>query len=147
EALAIVAKAPVFDAGRIQTGDFFVLYTFTVQGNLEKVNLFLEATDLYRAGNPADRAGPIPLNASRPAEIMADAMDPIGSGRNAYWRGSSGPISGFPSRKTEPLTFLVRQKGPVAQNVFCRIWYSQRAQIKPAGQYSGIVKLTGIVVP
>jgi hypothetical protein len=147
--LAINAKTPIVDAGTIRTGDFCALVVFTVEANREKVIMFLEGSDLHKGGNPSDnKVGPIPLNTSKPAEIIAHhGKRNSGLPNTALWNGAGDPIAGFPSKKTETVTYESGQKGQFKQDVSCRIWYTQPVAPKATGQYSGKVKLTAMIGP
>ncbi len=146
-ALAVMTKTIMIDAGRIQTGDFFALFVFTIRGDLDKVAVFLEASDLYKGGDPRDpdRAGPIALNTGKPAEITGEFA--AGSRNTAFWRGAGNPISGFPCRKTETLIYGTASGGHFSQDVSCKIWYIQPVAAKPAGKYSGVVRLNTMAAP
>lgn len=137
----------MIDAGRIQTGDFFAIFVFTIRGDLDKVAIFLEASDLYKGGDPINRGkvGPIALNTGKPAEIMAEFAD--GSRKTAFWRGAGNPISGYPSKKTETLIYGGGPGGHFSQDISCKIWYTQPVAAKPAGQYSGVVRLNTMAAP
>jgi hypothetical protein len=145
--LAVMSKTTFVDAGKIQTGDFFAIFVFTIGGDFDKVAMFLEASDLYKGGDPMDpgKVGPIALNTGKPAEIMAEFG--AGSRNTAFWRGAGNPISGYPSKKTETLIYGSGPRGHFSQDVSCKIWYTQPVAAKPAGQYSGVVRLNTMVAP
>ena len=145
--LSVMAKTIIIDAGRIQSGDFYAICVFTIKTDLDKVAIFLEASDLYRGGDPLKpgKVGPIALNTGKPADIAAEFA--AGSRNTAFWRGSGNPISGFPSKKTETLIFEVSHGSQVSQEVSCKIWYTQPVAAKPAGQYSGAVRLNTMAAP
>jgi len=145
--LSVMAKTIIIDAGRIQSGDFFAIFVFTIGGDLDKVALFLEASDLYKGGDPMDpeKVGPIALNTGKPAEIIAEFA--AGSRNTAFWHGAGNPISGYPSKKTETLIYGSGPRGHFSQDVSCKIWYTQPVAAKPAGQYSGVVRLNTMVAP
>ena len=140
-ALGVMTKTTIVDAGRIQTGDFFVIAVFTIGGDSVKVAMFLEASDLYKDGNPVGqgKVGPIALNTGKPAEIIGEFGQ-----KSVVWRGAGNPIGGFPSKKAATLTYGIGQRG--REDISCKIWYTQPVATKPAGQYSGVVRLTAMVV-
>lgn len=147
--IAVKVKTPQVNGGKIRTGDFYVIIIFTLGSNLENFNMFLEASDLYRRGDPLDRkVAPIPLNTVKPAEIIAQfGHRNAGLPNEALWRGAGDPISGFPCKRTETVTYESGQKGQFNQDISCKIWYTQPVATKPAGQYSGRVKLTAMIMP
>lgn len=147
--IAIATKTPVVNAGVIPTGNFFVTIEFTIGANLEKVSMYLEASDLYKNGNPMDpdKAGPISLNTGRPAEIITQFGRQYAGSSGPLWSGTGNPISGFPTKKTQTVTYESGQKGQFSQDVTCKIWYNRPIAEKSAGQYSGKVRLTAMINP
>ena len=145
--LAVMAKTIIIDAGRIQSGDFFAICVFAIKTDLDKVAIFLEASDLHKGGDPLNpgRVGPIALNTGKPAEITAEFA--AASRNKAFWRGAGNPISGYPSKKTETLIYGVSPGSQFNQEVSCKIWYTQPVAAKPAGQYSGVVRLNTMAAP
>lgn len=147
--LAVRTKTPLVDSGTIRTGDFYATIVFSVEANRERIIMFLEGSDLYKGGNPSDsRVDPIPLNSSRPAEIIAhQGKRNAGLSNAVVWSGPGDPISGFPTQKTETATYESGQGGHFKQDVSCKIWYRQPVAEKPVGRYIGKIKLTTMITP
>jgi hypothetical protein len=148
--VTVLTKTATVNAGAIQAGDFSTTIEFTVAANVSKITMFLEASDLYRGGDPTDprKIGPIALNTSRPAEIIVPTGTRIaGPPNNVSWLGVGNAIANFPGKKTETVTYEFTAKGDTPQNVSCKIWYSQGNVLKTSGQYSGQVRLNASVAP
>jgi hypothetical protein len=148
--IAVQAKTPLVTVGPIRAGDFCATVAFNVGATSERVHLYLEASDLWHSGDPTDprKVGPITLNTGRPAQIIAQiGRGAHGSHDAASWRGTGDPISGFQSRKTETVVYESGQGGQFNQDITCKVWYTQPTPDKTAGQYSGKVRLTALVMP
>lgn len=147
--IAITPKTPVVNAGTIQTGDFSATIIYTIGANLEKVSMFLEASDLFKGDDPLGKdVNPIKLNTGRPAEITAQfGRRTQGLPNAATWNAAGNPIGAYPTSKTETVTYESSQKGHFSQDVACRIWYTQPDPQKAMGQYGGKVRLTTFITP
>ena len=148
--VTVALKTATVNAGTITTGDFSVTVEFTVAANVSKVTLFLEASDLYRGGDPTDprKIGPVALNKSRPAEIIVPSGNRIAGPPNTIaWLGTGDAIANFPGKKTETVTYDFSSKGEIIHNVSCKLWYSQSNKFQTGGQYSGYVRLNAAVAP
>jgi hypothetical protein len=146
----VALKTSTVNAGTITTGDFSVTVEFTVAANVSKVTLFLEASDLYRGGDPTDprKTGPVALNSSRPVEIIMPSGNRIAGPPNTVaWLGTGDQIANFPGKKTETVTYDFSSKGEIIHDVSCKLWYSQSNNFKTGGQYSGYVRLNAAVAP
>lgn len=146
----VALKTATVNAGAIATGDFSVIVEFTVAANVSKVTLFLEASDLYRGGDPTDplKFGPVALNKSRPAEIIVPSGKRIAGPPNTVaWMGTSGAIANLPGKKTETVTYDFSSKGEIIHNVSCKLWYGRSNKFQTSGQYSGHVRLNVAVAP
>jgi hypothetical protein len=148
--VTVALKTATVNAGTITTGDFSITVEFTVATNVSNVTLFLEASDLYQGGDPTDprKIGPVALNTSRPAEIIAPSGNRVaGPPNNIAWLGTGDQIANFPGKKTESVTYDFSSKGEIIHTVSCKLWYSQGNQLKTRGQYSGHVRLNAAVAP
>ncbi len=148
--IAVAAKTPAVDAREISAGDMCATVIFTVDFTAEGVSLYIEASDLYKGGDPdvARNISPISLDAGRAAEITVTAG---GRAREsiiqASWRGTGDPISNLPTRKTETIRMESTRRDENNQDVPCKICYVIPSKTKTAGQYTGKVKLTAFITP
>ena len=152
--VAVKEKTSIVNAGIIRTSEFSVTVVFTVEGDYEKVSMYLEASDLYKDGDAMDpnKASPIALSMSKPAEIVAqpgpgsDTKKKAGL-QKAIWHRAGNPISGFNSKRTEIVIYESARRGRSSQDISCKIWFTQPGAVTAAGQYSGKVKLTATIIP
>ncbi len=148
--VAVQAKTQTVTVGPIRSGDFSATVAFRVEATSERVHLYLEASDLWLSGDPTDprKVGPITLNRSRPARIIAQiGRSSHGSHDGASWRGPGDTVSGFQTRKSETIIYESGQGDQFSQDITCKIWYDQPPPVKTAGRYSGVVRLTAVVLP
>ena len=145
--IAVQADAPVLyvnDPGA--SSDFDLSIDFTVQANTRNVDMFVEATDFYFHADPSSSDVP-PIALVESAGIEIDAQGAVAlTGSVAAYTASGDAIDGYPSRKTETLTFQSSDayafSHPVAVTV---TWHME--PMKPAGQYAAKVRLTCIAIP
>ena len=145
--IALQADTPTIHISDPGTaGDFDVTVDFTVEANTKHVSMFVEATNFYFFADPTgQQIQPIYLVESTGAEIDPQGATPD-TGNIASYTGDGDTIDGYPSRKTETLSFQSSAdytfSHPVAVTV---IWNLE--PMKPAGEYSAKVKLTCIAMP
>lgn len=146
--IAVRANNSIVDAGDIQTGIFNATIEFRVDSNHEDVDLACYASDLWKGDDPTnDDVPPIPLY--DPAGCL---IDPI----NANPTGGAGPVAsfdkssttdvnGFPSYGTNAINFESSQDGHFSQEVYVTVAWNQDDPEKTKGEYSGVVKLVGMI--
>jgi|GEM_PF-5856057 len=145
--IAVQADTPVINVGpRGSFGEFDVFVDFTVQANTRNVDMFVEATNFYFDADPAGtQVDPIALVESAGAEISAQGATAL-SGSRAGFVAAGDTIDGFPSRKTESLTFQSNKDQTFHHAVSVAVtWHLE--PMKPAGNYSAKVRLTCIALP
>ena len=132
-----------------QTGDVSVTLTFVVDANQQEVCLFAEASDLWKGDDPTnpDGVAPIPVDTDVPVVIQPLHANPIHSGTNkAAFIGAGTPIGEFPTLLTDTICFESSQNNRFSQPVDVTITWNQDDAEKPTGEYSGMVRLTALVV-
>jgi hypothetical protein len=145
--VAVAAIQPVWDLTVLQTGSFSVTLSWQIEANVPSLQMMVEASDLFREDNPTSHdVPPIPLDTNRPAVISAEHATPVGGGSNtAMWVGPGTPIGAFPTSRTETVTFESSQAFVFRQTVSTQIFFSQQEAIKPAGMYTGRVKIATMI--
>jgi hypothetical protein len=128
-------------------GDFSVTINFSVEANVTQVNMFVEATNFYYDDDPSGSiVPPIELVESAGCEIDPGGADAI-NGNIAAYGGDGDDIDGYPSRKTEILSFNSTSGNYMFSNLVAITPTWNIESWKPAGQYSAKVKLTCIATP
>jgi hypothetical protein len=147
--VAVLPIQPVWDLSPVATGSFSAILTWRVEANVDTILMMIEASDLYKADDPTNtEIAPIPVDESRPVAITAEHANQINGGsNNAAWVSLGETISGFPTRRTEIVTFESSQVELFTQLVSTQIFYNQRENVKPMGEYSGRVKITTMISP
>jgi len=147
--IAVSATQQVWDLGTYQNGSFFATTQWRVDANVEAVQFCLQASDLYKGGDPSNAdVPPIPLDSNTPATITGEHANEINGGDNrALWIGQGSSVGGFPTKRTESVTYESSQSGHFSQVVTTTIYYNQDDPEKPQGQYSGIIKLLALIPP
>lgn len=141
-----VTAPGTLDLGSITTGNFSASLVWVVGANQQFVRFFIEASDLYKADNPADTTvSPILLNTSSRAVLTAQFGNETNAGDNkAGWltHGGGAAVGAYPTTATEIVTYESSQNGHFSQNVTTQIFYTQPDAEQPTGQYSGKVRFT-----
>ena len=120
---------------------------FHVLVNTGVLYLSVEATGLYRNGDPGLEVPPIGLDLVGGVEITpTDAHPRDGASNIARFTGES-TIESLPARKTEAICFESNQTGCFDQDVFVTVTWNRDNPNIPAGQYLGKVRLTAVVMP
>jgi hypothetical protein len=128
-------------------GDFNVTINFSVEANVTQVNMFVEATHFYYDDDPSGSlVPPIELVDSAGCEIDPGGADAI-NGNIASYSGDGVDIDGYPSRKTEILSFHSTSGNYMFSNLVAVTPTWNIESWKPAGQYSAKVRLTCIATP
>jgi len=142
--IAVRANASAVNVGSIQRGMFWADVSFRIDANEEAINMFVEASDLWKGSDPAGtEVAPIPVMSSMAVAITPQYGNEMDAGDNAAnWEGTGEAIGSFPTSKTETVTFESSQDGHYSQDVSYRIFYNQDDNEKPQGEYGGKVRLT-----
>jgi hypothetical protein len=145
--IAVGVTSPIVDMGSFQTGDIQTVVQFRVDANQQQIFMYLEASDLYKGGDPTSTdVAPIRLNTSQPAWLIPANGNKMGGGPNTLaWLTTGSPIDGFSTQATEQGQFESAQNGRFSQLVTAKWLYTQPDPEKPAGQYSGKVRLTAMI--
>jgi hypothetical protein len=139
----------VVDAGTIQTGLIYADIIFRLDANKESVLIFVEASDLWKGDDPTNNEVlPIPLAAAEGAVIDPANANPLGSGSNvASFIGTGSDVMGFPTQLSATIGFESSQNNRFSQDVTVTVAWDQDDDEKPMGEYSGVVKLTSMIIP
>lgn len=135
------------DAGDVQTGVFGATINFRVDANHEDVDLACYASDLWKGNDPyGTEVTPIPLVLGAGCLIDPENANPTGGASPvANFDGSTAEIDGFPSYGTNAINFESSQNGHFSQQVYVSVAWDQFDPEKPKGEYSGVVKLVGMI--
>ncbi len=140
----------------VQTGIFTIPVPFTIGANFQTLQFQVEATDLFKAdvvGIAGQQVPPIPLVLTRTPGVCLFALT-SGNALNGDANVIPGPfvatgtnLGNFPSYLSGVRTFQSSQAGHFSQDVTLSCFWNQGDSEKPTGQYSGFVRLIGVVVP
>jgi len=138
------------DAGTHQTGEFSADIVFRIDANEEAVNIYAEASPLYKGEQVVSPlVTPIPLALSKGIVINPDDAAPFpgyDEGGKANYIGSFGDIAGYPTVLTETIPFESSQAGHFSQNVVLSVTWDQDDPERPQGIYWGKVGLTAFLL-
>ncbi len=137
------------DAGSVQTGDFTAECIFRVDANTQQIQIYAEASDLYKGNDPtAPEVAPIPLNISAPVGVYLVNGSPLGTAASELpYTTAAGDINGFPTLITSSLGLESSQNNHFSQEVTLTFTWNQDDPEKPMGEYSGFVKMAAMVLP
>jgi hypothetical protein len=137
------------NAGTIQTGEICADIVFRIDANKESVLIFVEASDLWKGDDPTNNEVlPIPLAVAEGAVVDPANANPLGSGSNvAEFIGAGSDVMGFPTQLSATIGFESSQNNRFSQDVTVTICWDQDDDEKPMGEYSGVVKLTSMIIP
>ena len=149
--IAISALTPNVDMGSIQRGIITGLVDFRVDANKQYVELSVAASPLYKGDDPL-YAGP---DAVAPIDLVPAALIQPDNGTNPETGlqavvvdlATIGTIGSFPSLASTPVVFESAANGHFSQVVHTAFTWNQTEVEKPAGDYSGVVRLTATVIP
>ncbi len=145
ENIAVRSLAAVVSAGEIQTGAFSATLPFRLDANSESVILGVAASSLYKGDDPlAPTVGPIGLFDG--VKIEPTDASPLAGGSNvAQYQTPGEVVGGFPTLRTNDITFESSQNNHFSQNVAVTVSWFQNDAEKPTGEYSGVVKLYAMI--
>jgi hypothetical protein len=144
--ISIGVDNPVLDLGDFQTGLLDGTVTFRVDSNVETVNLYVLATSLYKGGDTTDpEVAPIPVALNVPVQVAFDNGGETEAGDNLLAWTYTGDINGVPAAQTESGEFESSQDGHFSQDVSITCTWNQADAEKTTGEYSGFVKLVGLI--
>jgi hypothetical protein len=134
----------------IQSGKFVVPVVFTVGANTQQVNFSAEGTDLWKADDPTGtEVKPIPFDTTKACTLVltnGHALD--GADNTLPLPFTAGElINGFPSYLSGSKIFQSSQNSHFSQDVTLTCGWNQADPEKPKGQYSGFLRLLGIIIP
>ena len=144
--IVVEAASSTISTSQTGMGEIEITANFSVEANTKQVNMYVEATASYFNGDPAaSEVSPIPLLESSGVEIDAGGAVVLSGNNPASFADNGDPIEGYPSRKTETLTFESNDLVFNHQTDITVTW-DQADPLKPAGQYYAKIKLTCLTV-
>jgi len=146
--IAITPTAP--ETITVQTGKFAIPVTFTVGANTQSVNFSAAGTDLWKADDPTGtEVAPILFDQTRACTLALTNGNALNGENNSlplpFTAGD--PINSFPSYLSGSKIFQSSQNGHFSQDVTLTCGWNQSDPEKTKGQYSGYVRLIGVIVP
>ena len=147
--VAVTPMEATADAGIIRTGAFSITCNYNVRANMREVQLFVEQSPLFKAGDAAGKPiAPIPVDTSKGVTVQpGNGTAKGGHGNMLAFVGNGAAVQGFQTLKTEAVTFSTSQPGGFSQQVGVTCWWSQADLQKPPGEYSGVVRFTSLTMP
>lgn len=147
--VAVEPETSVVAAGSVETGPFSAHVCFRVEANEPNVLIFVEVTDLYKAGDATHPVvPPIPVDVAAGCEVQPTDADPTdGASPILNYVGRGAEIGAFPTHLTETVSYASTQDGEFLQSVYVVPTWRQDEPSKPRGQYSGKVRMTVMLVP
>lgn len=135
------------DMGNVQTGVFYGLIPWRVDANTQNVKFWGAASYLYKGNDPSNPAVP-PINLNQTYGIHFDIAHggPIGGEDNILAYINAVVIDGFPGWETEVVEYESSDPGHMSQDCSMQVSWIQTDPEKPMGEYSGKVRLSGMVV-
>jgi len=147
--LAVTPVEATVDAGIIRMGDFSMTCDYQVRANMRDVQFFVEQSPLFKASDPGGKVvAPIPVDTSKGVTLQpVKGVAKSGHGNMLLFTGNGANVGGLQTLRTEAATFSSSQANTFSQEVGVTCWWSQADSAKPPGEYSGIVRLTVLVMP
>jgi hypothetical protein len=148
-AVAFVSVNPSIEAGSVKVGAISVIGQFAVEANTNRIQLQVVATGLYLNDDPNSHiTPPIPLDQVLGLNV-ASTSGLQGTGKISWLVNGNAVIGDTPATSTDPfaLTAPGTSLTGIRDNLFFTIVWRQDDSSKPAGSYSGRVKVTALVLP
>jgi hypothetical protein len=134
------------ERAEIQTGKFWINVPFRVDANTQYIYLWIVATNLYKADDPASEVPPIVLCQDKKVQVIpTNGRQSDGDG-NLAW-DQAAMIGDFDGFQTVAGLFESSQHGHFSQDVDILVCWDQTDPEKPIGEYSGWVKMIAAVAP
>ena len=133
----------------VQSGKFAIPITFTVGANKQEVRFAAAGTDLYKADDPkGTEVAPIPFDQTRKCSLTLTSGNALNGEDNTLPLPFTADvlINGFQSYLSGSKVFQSSQNGHFSQDVILVCGWNQADSEKPKGQYSGFVRLYGLLV-
>jgi hypothetical protein len=145
--VTLEALDPFVDLGTVQTGVFQGLIPWRVDANTQNVLFWASASGLYKGDDPTDpETPPIPLDEEAGIQIHIPDGGPV-RGEDEFLSYTGGTtIEDFPGLETEATEYESSQVGHLSQDIDMYVWWNQDDPEKPIGEYSGLVRLSAMIV-
>jgi hypothetical protein len=138
---------PWVDLGTVQTGVFQGFIPWRVDANTQNVQFWAAASNLYKADDPTDpTVDPIPVYLSNGIQIHIPDGGPVGQEDEYLGYVGGTDIDGYPGYETEAIEYESSQSGHMSQDIDMYVWWDQTDSEKPMGEYSGMVRLSAMIV-
>jgi hypothetical protein len=130
-------------------GAFSMTCDYQVRANMRDVQFFVEQSPLFKATDPTGKVvAPIPVDTSKGVTLQpVRGIARSGHGNMLMFTGNGANVGGVQTLRTEAATFSSSQANTFSQEVGVTCWWSQADSAKPPGEYSGIVRLTALMMP
>ena len=148
-AVALASVNPAIDGGTVKQGSISVIGQFAIEGNTNRVQIQVAATDLYLNDDPNGHITlPIPLDQAVGLNVTS-IHGSINSGRIPWQSKNSVVIGNETAISTDPfgLTAPDVNAPGISDNLFFTISWLQDDKSKPPGTYTGHVRVTALVLP
>jgi hypothetical protein len=149
--IAVSALTPNVDMSSIQRGIVTGLVDFRIDANKQYVSISVAGSPLYKGDDPLysgpDKVDPIDIVPTAIIQPDNGTNPETGQNRVSVSLGTIGTIGNFPSLGSNPLTFESAANGHFSQVVHTTFTWNQDKVEKPAGDYSGVVRLVATVLP
>ena len=146
-AIAVQAESSTVSKTHCGNGLIDITAYFNVEANTSLVKMFVETTPFYLDGETSDpEVPPIPLDESSGVEIFPNGATLVQGQNPVGYIGDGDPVDGYPSRKTDTLSFQSNDLA-FSHSVAVTVTWDQDDPAKAAGQYFAKIKLTCLVEP
>lgn len=145
--VTLAALDEFVDLGTVQTGVFQGHIPWRVDANTQNVLFWAAASPLFKGDDPTAPSIP-PIAIDEPSGIQITIPDggPV-RGEDEYLAYTGGTaIEAFPALETESVEYESSQVGHMSQDIDMYVWWNQDDPEKPIGEYSGMVRLSAMIV-
>jgi hypothetical protein len=143
--VSVGVQTAVVDLGSVQTGRFAGTVVFRVDANVERLDLQVVATDLYKGDSPTAESI-IPL-VGPGARIVLENGSEVQAGDGVLEWDTATILNELDGQISEIGTFESGQNGHFSQAVDVTVNWDQTDPELPMGEYSGFVQLCAMIMP
>jgi len=145
--IGVIPLDPSVDMGTIQMGTFTGLIPWRVDANTQNVLFWAAASYLYKGDDPTNpTVPPIMLNQTYGVHFDIAHGGPVGGEDDILSFINAVLIDDFPGWETEAVEYESSDPGHMSQDCSMTVSWDQANPERPMGEYSGKVRLYGMVV-
>jgi len=145
--ISVQPLAPYVNMGTIQTGTFFGYIPWRIDANTQNIQVWAAASYLYKGDDPTNpTVPPIMLNQTDGIKFDIAHGGPVGGDDNILQYINAVVIDGFPGWETGMTEYESSDPGHLSQDCLMTVAWDQPDHEKPMGEYSGIVRLSSMIV-